>query len=347
MYRIAHNPTAQNTFVILRMERAVLLIHIVRAHWWARARSYATVATPMQMHQIRYFLTLAEELNFTKAAELCHVSQPALSRAIKQLEEELGGSLFRRERSLTHLTELGRIMLPVLKQAYDTAKSAKELASAYRDGNYAPLRLAVSHTVDLGLFVDSLSQLISSFSGLQLELFRGPPGDVEEAVKSGKSELAIAGPLKWDRLRSWSLFDVNFCLFAHKDHTLADRGCVGMSELAAERLIMRPYCEVTDVLGQRLRDYGICPKTLHITSSDHDVLTLLSSDVGVAIMPTVTSCWPNLKAITLKDLDIDTSVHLHAVTGRQYSPAATAFMQLMRSADWNSKIGERSHVQVH
>src|ERR1700756_1300383 len=59
----------------------------------ARTRSEAA----MEMHQIRYFLALCEELNFTKAAERCHVAQPSLTRAIKQLEEELGGALFRRE----------------------------------------------------------------------------------------------------------------------------------------------------------------------------------------------------------------------------------------------------------
>ena len=73
----------------------------------------------MEMHQVRYFLSVARTLNFTKAADECHVSQPSLSRGIKKLEEELGGDLFRRERTLTHLTELGRLMVPVLKQCYD------------------------------------------------------------------------------------------------------------------------------------------------------------------------------------------------------------------------------------
>ena len=61
----------------------------------------------MEMHQVRYFLAIAEELNFTRASERCNVTQPALSRAIKILEEELGGLLFRRERDLTRLTDLG------------------------------------------------------------------------------------------------------------------------------------------------------------------------------------------------------------------------------------------------
>jgi LysR family hydrogen peroxide-inducible transcriptional activator len=62
------------------------------------------------MHRVRYFLVVADTLNFTRAAELCNVSQPALTRAIQQLEEELGGLLLRRERKLTHLTDFGRLI---------------------------------------------------------------------------------------------------------------------------------------------------------------------------------------------------------------------------------------------
>src|SRR5882757_8481087 len=70
----------------------------------------------MEMHQVRYFLAVAETLNFTRAAEKCNVTQPALTRAIQKLEEELGGLLLRRERNLTHLSDLGRLMKPHLEQ---------------------------------------------------------------------------------------------------------------------------------------------------------------------------------------------------------------------------------------
>ncbi|TKB90243.1 MAG: LysR family transcriptional regulator [Mesorhizobium sp.] len=64
----------------------------------------------VEISQVRYFLAVARELNFTRAAEQCNVTQPALSRAIKLLEEEFGGTLFHRERRFTHLTELGRMV---------------------------------------------------------------------------------------------------------------------------------------------------------------------------------------------------------------------------------------------
>src|SRR6266852_7335406 len=89
----------------------------------------------MEMHQIRYFLAVADQLNFTKAAEKCNVSQPSLTRAIKLLEEELGGLLFHRERANTHLSELGTMVLPHLQQIYEEAQQAKRLAK-----DLAPLK---------------------------------------------------------------------------------------------------------------------------------------------------------------------------------------------------------------
>ena len=105
----------------------------------------------MEMHQVRYFLAVARELNFTRAAESCNVAQPSLTRAIKQLEDELGGELFRRERNLSHLTELGHRMLPMLQQCYDSALTAKSLAQSMKSGAVAPLAIALSVTVNIML----------------------------------------------------------------------------------------------------------------------------------------------------------------------------------------------------
>jgi len=83
------------------------------------------------MHRVRYFLAVAHTLNFTRAAELCNVSQPALTRAIQQLEEELGGLLLRRERKLTHLTDFGRLIPPHLRQVLADAEAAKTTAKRF------------------------------------------------------------------------------------------------------------------------------------------------------------------------------------------------------------------------
>lgn len=127
----------------------------------------------MEMHQVRYFLAVARVLNFTRAAEECHVAQPSLTRAIKQLEDELGGALFRRERNFTHLTEFGQRMRPLLQQCFDSATAAKSLATSLRSGVVAPLPIGISQALNLGILVPHLLDLMRAFKGLELRLVRG------------------------------------------------------------------------------------------------------------------------------------------------------------------------------
>ena len=156
----------------------------------------------MEMHQVRYFLAAVSELNFTKAADKCNVSQPSLTRAIKQLEAELGGDLFRRERPQAQLTDLGQRMLPLLRQCYDSAVGARSLASAIKGGEIGALRLALSRTVGLDLLTRYFCELTRLFAGLEMKLLRGTATDMVELLKKGDAELAIAGTIEetWERL---------------------------------------------------------------------------------------------------------------------------------------------------
>ena len=139
----------------------------------------------MEMQQIRYFIALAQTLNFTRAADACNVTQPALTRAIKQLEGELGGDLIRRERGNSHLTELGRRMLPLMQQCYDAAMSARSLARAVKSSDVAPLSVAVSRTVNMTTFVGPLSQMFAAYPGAQLKIRRGNAAELSTMLKEG------------------------------------------------------------------------------------------------------------------------------------------------------------------
>ena len=107
----------------------------------------------MEMQQVRYFLAVTRTLNFTRAAKECNVSQPSLTHAVRLLEEELGGELFRRERPHAQLTELGQRMLPLLQQCYDSALSAKSLATSIKGGDIGSLKIAMSWTIDLTMLM--------------------------------------------------------------------------------------------------------------------------------------------------------------------------------------------------
>src|ERR1700750_2912893 len=132
----------------------------------------------MEMHQGRYFLATRNELNFTRPAEKCKLTQPSLTRAIKQLEDELGGDLFRRERPHAQLTELGQRLYPLLKQCYESALGARSLASAIKSGEVGALKLALSHTINLELLTSHLSELNRLFNRLEVKLLRGTPSQI-------------------------------------------------------------------------------------------------------------------------------------------------------------------------
>jgi hypothetical protein len=85
----------------------------------------------MEMHQVRYFLALCEERNFTRAAKRCGVAQPSLTRAIKQLEKTLGGSLFDRDRANNRLSNLGILVRPELARIDRSAAEAKRKAGKF------------------------------------------------------------------------------------------------------------------------------------------------------------------------------------------------------------------------
>ena len=293
----------------------------------------------MEMHQIRYFLAAARTLNFTQAADECHVAQPSLSRAIRNLEEELGGDLFRRERSLTHLTELGKLMLPALTQAYESALSAKALAASYKTGTSAPLRLALSQTINLNLLTPSLTELVRVFPGLELNFFRGTAPEVAEHLKRGDSELAVAGPIgaSWDRLDAWPLFEEGYELTVNRANPLALRTALKFADLARQRLIGRPYCEHASEFAAVLKAQGIEQKSGDNILSDQDLVALLQANVGVSIMPQSAVRNSDLQKLPVEGLALRRTVSLYAVAGRERSLAAAALVKLLRAADWSMR----------
>ena len=153
----------------------------------------------MELSVIRYFLAIVETMNFTQAAANCDIRQPTLTRAIGKLEDELGGELFNRERNHTHLTELGRLMLPRLRQCHDSAVLAKELAREKNRDHRQALKLAISHTVPMHLLSGCLAELKRQFHNLVIEYVRFTTAEIVEALVSGKAELAIAGRLHINR----------------------------------------------------------------------------------------------------------------------------------------------------
>jgi DNA-binding transcriptional LysR family regulator len=293
----------------------------------------------MEMHQVRYFLAVARLLNFTRAAEECHVAQPSLTRAIKQLEEELGGELFRRERNLTHLSELGHRMLPLMQQCFDSAQAAKQVATSIKKGTIAPLSIALPTTVNIELVLPFLKELVRAMPGLNLKFVRGSCADVAEQLKKGGVDVAVAStlPESWDRLESWPLFTENYRLVVSSAHAFAGRGSVSTEELCKERLVCRPYCEDFERGIAFLTAAGVEVPSAHTAGSDADFAALLVAGLGVGFAPESTSTSPQLSLDEVEGFEMERTIFAYAVAGRQRSMAASTLIKMMRAADWSKR----------
>lgn len=294
----------------------------------------------MEMHQVRYFLAVARTLNFTRAADECNVTQPSLTRAIKQLEAELGGDLFRRERP-AGLTELGQRMHPLLKQCYDAAAGARSLASSFKSGEIGALRIALTHAIDLALLIPHLNQIKRQFNRLEFCFLRGTSREIAEYLKKGEAELGIAAEVDetWERLDVWPLFTESFELVVSKGHRLAGCDTIELDDLRSEQLLSRNYCEHSKRISASLREHGVDVDRSHEISSERDLIELVEAEIGVAMVPHTSPVPESLKRAAVAGLDARRTVNLYGVAGRQRTTVASAVMRMLRGADWRGISG--------
>ena len=179
----------------------------------------------MEMHQVRYFLAVAEELNFSRAAEKCNVSQPSLSRAIQLLEGEFGGQLFRREHSRTHLSDLGKMIRPHLETVYNAAKKAKELSRDVTKMQKTPFKLGIMSTISPNEIVDLIAALEARYEGLELRLCDANAADLRKRLLVGDLEVviyALPGEEADERTHVQPLFSEQMVIAVNRQHRLAN-----------------------------------------------------------------------------------------------------------------------------
>ena len=294
----------------------------------------------MEMHQIRYFLAVARELNFTRAAESCNVSQPALTRAIQQLEDEFGGQLLRREGKLSHLTDLGKRLLPLMLRCHESALAAKSLASSFKVGSAQSLLLALARSIDLRLVTDCIGEIQRRCSTFEFKILRGSASEISESLKKGQADLAIAGPLEeaWDRLDRHSLFEEEQVLTVAMQHRLAGRNQITVEDLAGERILLDSACEMAAGLAEQLRKGGVREDGLLRIGSRQDILSLTEANLGVGFLPANAQGHGVLRLIRVDGLDTRRQISLYMVAGRQRSAATDAMIKLLRARDWSEKV---------
>jgi len=292
----------------------------------------------MEMHQIRYFLAVSEELNFTRAAERCNVAQPSLTRAIKLLEEELGGLLFHRERANTHLSELGRTVKPYLEEVYAKTEEAKRQALDFGKLKKTPLKLGVMCTIQPDELLDLVSGVQTRHPGIELEIIDASAAELEERLLNGDVEVAIyCLPTRGsdERLHYVPLFREQFMIVVSPDHPLASLNAIHPRDLTGGRYLNRISCEFYGYAGEIWRQNGFegC-ETVYRSERDDWILAMIAAGLGFGFMPQSCAKHPMVTARPVVDPEFWREVNLVTVRGRPHSPAVGALVKEAMRARW-------------
>jgi DNA-binding transcriptional LysR family regulator len=290
----------------------------------------------MELHQVRYYVALCKTLNFTRAAEACNVTQPALTRAIQRLEEELGGPLFQRERNLTQLTELGRLMRPLLEQTLTAAEAAKEHATRFRKSEVASLRLGLPPTISARVVSASLQELTRRIPTLDLELKMADQDALIEALLQGEIDAAFLGQHADlpERLNSWALFKERYRLAFAAEHALASHEAVTLAALNGEALLGRRGCKATPRLQELCAAAQAALQLRHLSDSEEQLQHLALAGLGIVLVPEHLPILPKLVTRPLAEPVLQRAIVLAVVSGRRFSPALDAFVRLTRTRDF-------------
>lgn len=292
----------------------------------------------MEMHQVRYFLAVAQTLNFTHAAERCNVSPPSLLRAIRLLEAEFGGALFRRERARTHLTELGKIALPHLEQIAASASMAKHETSRATMLEESMLKLGIMCTIAPEQFLELVAAFRERWPGVVLTIVDNNAAMLQEALLAGELDVAVyASPgQKFDsRLHTLSLFDEEMFIVLPEGHALASKPKLLAQELNNLSYVERINCEFSEYGETVFSGLEVTSPTICRSERDDWVLGMVSQNFGYSFMPAASAVHPGIVARRLENMPMFRSVNLVTVRGRKHSPAVGAFVRLVMRLDWN------------
>ena len=289
----------------------------------------------MEMHQVRYFLAVARTLNFTRAAEESNVTQPSLTRAIQKLEDEFGGLLFRRERSLTHLTDLGRQMLPHLERTYEAAQAAKNLARGIGKVALAPLNLGLSAALDLPPLTAAFAEVGAGLPGLDLRIASGDAGLLLDEILKGDLDMVLVVEPRTvhERLDVVPLFDLTYRVAVPADHPLTADAAPSLAALsgaawiAAAGDVETEFQEACEAAAMRVE-----PR--HRTSSEADSLRLVAAGLGMTLTADGTTLPDRVRRLDIAGLSLSRRVVIATVSGRQRPPAGEALLRAIRARAW-------------
>jgi len=290
----------------------------------------------MEMHQIRYFLAVCEAQNFTRAAEQCGVSQPALTTAVKKLEEEFGGALFHRRRGRATLTELGELTRPYIEQVQGQAEAARSVADSFRLLKRAPLNLGVMATVGPLCLAGFLARFQQGYPGIEVELHEGALGPLCQQLIDEEYDLAVLHAPSGldDRFVSEALYRERYVVVFPPGHKFAGLDAVRLADVSGEPYLDRLACEmretVLDVCAQRQIDIYAAYRS----EREDWIQGMVVAEMGFAFMPEYSITVPGMVSRPLVDPAVEREVALVSLAGRAPHPAVTAFRREIKAHSW-------------
>ncbi|TPQ31764.1 LysR family transcriptional regulator [Bradyrhizobium guangdongense] len=294
----------------------------------------------MEMHQVRYFLALAKRLNFTRAADECNVTQPSLTRAMKQLEYELGGELFHRERPNVRLSELGRIVLPHLQQVYDEARNARRIAESFKADGHTKLRLGVMCTIAPTMLIELLNSVRERDGRIEVEIRDSSARKIDKELLEGGLDVAIyciPGETPNSRLHTMPLFRERMMIVLPSGDPLARRRTLRLGELHGLRYLNRSSCEFNGYADRFFEEQGVEIETVYRSDRDDWIQALVRSGLGFGFMPEYAVTDPLLVAIPTREPAFWRDVNLVTVRGRRHTPGVGALVREAMRIDWHGE----------
>ena len=242
----------------------------------------------MDLRGLLYFSVVAEELNFTRAAQRLCMSQPPLSNQIKALEEELGTPLFLRGGRTLQLTEAGKVLYRRASQLLDLAERTQEEVSSLAMGLSGTLCLGSVAGLAPFLAARWLAGFREEYPLVRFEIVNGSSDDIIDQIQRGYIELGlIAAPYDDEHLEGIPVGDEPWCAIMSRRNPLAaePEKPLPLKELAGQPLIVPHRRSRVDEIRSWFQQAGAEPTIIGEHSNYVDVLAMASADVGISIFP--------------------------------------------------------------
>jgi DNA-binding transcriptional LysR family regulator len=286
----------------------------------------------MELRHLRYFEAVARHSHVTRAAAELHIAQPALSKQISQLEQELGVALFDRIGRNVRLTEAGEALLPhvhaVLAQV-DAARAEMAERVGLRRGRAS---VGTPPTVGTQLLPHALAAFNRQYPGIELRLHEAGIQTLLELLEMGLADVAVVAlPVHDPALTVVPLFSEELVVAVGRDHGLVTRNDVALGELYNEGWLLSPESyELRDATLTACRRAGFAPHIVLDGSEMDTLLRLVAAGMGIALVPRLAvQGIMDLKVLQVSDLALQRSLGLVWRGDRTASPAARALREFL------------------